>query len=645
MADKAGGPVRRGAATAYIAVVAAGGFLAVIFGLANVIRHPVPIQVLVLLGLTLLSGSATLTMPSFPVSFSISETFTMTAALLFGPGVGVLIVAADALAISLRARIHRPRRLIFNATAPPLAMWAAAHLFFTLAGVGPLSATSVGMWRLLPPFVLFVGAYFVCNTGFIAWAVSLETGADFSRIWKEHFLGLWVSYLCGGLVAVLLVLLVYQRNPDLTALALLVPLPLILYAMFRRSMQHAEERIAHLDKVNRLYHSTIEALAHAIDAKDQVTHGHIRRVQRYSAQLAAAIGVTDENELKALEAASLLHDTGKLAIPEYILNKPDRLTRSEFERMKHHSAIGADILSSIEFPFPVVPIVRHHHENWDGTGYPDSLKEEQIPLGARILAVIDCFDALTSDRPYRRRLSERAALDILRERRGKMYDPAVVDAFVAAHAQGMFQDEPADAGPGEIVNRAANEARIQDERHGERHERAPYLALFDFASAIAGQSDPGRICDAICDHFAADFSLSSCVLFEYCDAAQAVVARHAAGAHAAALGRLAIPLGARVSGWVAANRMPIFSSDAALDLETLLLSEDDPPRRCLAVPLVTDGELVGVLTLYSMDPLLGGKDAKVMTVVADRIAPVLKTALSRTRYADAERLSSVASRR
>ena len=615
-------------AAAYITAVAVGGFLAVAFGLADVIRHAAPIQALVLLGLTLLSGSATLTMPSVPVSFSISETFTMTAALLFGPSVGTLIVAADALAISLRARIHRPRRLIFNATAPPLAMWLAAHLFFALAGVGPMSVEPIGMWRLLPPFVLFVATYFVCNTGLIAWAVSLQTSQKFWRIWKEHFLGLWVSYLGGGLVGLLLVLLVYQRNPDLTALTLLVPLPLILYAMFRKSMRHAEERIAHLHRVNSLYHSTIEALAHAIDAKDQVTHGHIRRVQRYSARLADALGVTDEGELKALEAASLLHDTGKLAIPDHILNKPDKLTKSEFEHMKRHAAVGADILSSIEFPFPVVPIVRHHHENWNGSGYPDGLKEADIPLGARILAVIDCFDALTSDRPYRRKLSEQAALDMLRERRGTMYDPEVVDAFVAAHAQGMFLDEAADAAEAGAATRSATDLQPQLDHQSDGRELPPYFALFDFGQAVAGASDPDQICSAICNHFGAGFSVSSCVLFEYREATHGLVASCASGAHAAALRRLVIPLGKRISGWVAANRMPIFNSDAALDLETLIFSLDEPPRRCLAVPLIAEGALVGVLTMYSKDSSLGGKHANVMMVVADRIAPMLKTAFS-----------------
>src|SRR6476660_887251 len=145
------------------------------------------------------------------------------------------------------------------------------------------------------------------------------------------------------------------------------------------------------------------------------------------------MGVTDSAQIKAVEAAALLHDMGKLAVPEYILNKPGPLTTAEFDKMKLHASVGADILSAIAFPYPVVPIVRHHHENWNGTGYPDKLAGADIPIGARILSVVDCFDALTSDRPYRPRLSDAEALRILNERRGTMYDPLIVDTFIQVH--------------------------------------------------------------------------------------------------------------------------------------------------------------------------------------------------------------------
>ena len=182
-----------------------------------------------------------------------------------------------------------------------------------------------------------------------------------------------------------------------------------------------------------MYLSTVETLAMAIDAKDDVTHSHVRRVQAYATGLARALGIADEMTLKAIEAAALLHDTGKLAVPEHILNKPGKLTDAEFEKMKRHVDVGADILSLVHFPYPVEPIVRCHHENWDGSGYPRGVVGEAIPIGARILSVVDCFDALTSDRPYRARMTDEAALDILRERSGRMYDPHVVDTFIRVY--------------------------------------------------------------------------------------------------------------------------------------------------------------------------------------------------------------------
>jgi putative nucleotidyltransferase with HDIG domain len=178
-------------------------------------------------------------------------------------------------------------------------------------------------------------------------------------------------------------------------------------------MSRIEDANKHVAELNRLYLSTIETFAMAIDAKDQVTHGHIRRVQQHAMSLAKEIGVRDEHLLKAIEAAALLHDMGKLAVPEYILNKPGKLTETEFAKMKLHAGVGADILSAVDFPYPVVPIVRHHHENWDGSGYPAGLKGTAIPIGARILPVVDCFDALPSDRPYRPRLADDEAMKIV----------------------------------------------------------------------------------------------------------------------------------------------------------------------------------------------------------------------------------------
>src|SRR5438128_10339381 len=139
----------------------------------------------------------------------------------------------------------------------------------------------------------------------------------------------------------------------------------------------------------------------------------------------------DDTEIEALKAGALLHDIGKIAVPDYILNKPGRLTAPEFERMKMHTIVGAQILGRVAFHYPVVPIVRHHHERWDGAGYPDGLKGEEIPLTARILTVVDCFDALREDRPYRRGMTRDEAIGYVLGESGKTYDPQVVATFLA----------------------------------------------------------------------------------------------------------------------------------------------------------------------------------------------------------------------
>ena len=174
----------------------------------------------------------------------------------------------------------------------------------------------------------------------------------------------------------------------------------------------------------------IKALTRTMTARDGVTSAHAQRVQRYAAALAEEACIRDPRMLEAIDAAALLHDIGKLGIPDHLLHKPGPLTAEEYTQVKQHATIGADILSAMEFPGPLALIVRHHHENWDGTGYPDGLRGEAIPIGARVLAIVDCYDALTSDRPYRRSLSHARAAAMILERRGTMYDPEIADAFL-----------------------------------------------------------------------------------------------------------------------------------------------------------------------------------------------------------------------
>src|SRR6185295_2251599 len=194
----------------------------------------------------------------------------------------------------------------------------------------------------------------------------------------------------------------------------------------RSYLDRLEKEKKHVEDMAGLHLRTIEALALAIEAKDHTTHDHLCRVQVYALEVGREMNLSDL-ELEALQAAAVLHDIGKLAVPEHIISKPGKLTPEEFEKMKTHPIVGAEILERVAFPYPVVPIVAAHHERWDGAGYHKGLSGEGIPIGARILAAVDCLDALASDRQYRRALPLDEAMEIVKEQSGISFDPRVVE--------------------------------------------------------------------------------------------------------------------------------------------------------------------------------------------------------------------------
>ena len=416
-----------------------------------------------------------------------------------------------------------------------------------------------------------MGTYFLVNTWIVALAIALEQNERVVVVWKTHFLRLGLAYAAGGYTALLLAML--TPSSGMRGFLLLAPMPLILYASLRTWLGRVNDQITHLDTMNRQYRATIEALAHAIDAKDQVTHGHIRRVQTASLQLARALGCSDAHQIHAIEAASLLHDLGKLAIPEHILNKPGRLTPAEYETMKDHAKIGAEILAGVDFPYPVVPIVRHHHENWDGTGYPDGLAGDDIPLGARILQVVDCFDALTSHRPYRRALSRDEAIAILRERRGTMYDPAVVDAFERIASSMEVSAVPVSLPPA---------FRQQHTPH-----REMWIESGDDPS-FAASAGPALVvaCRAM--------GATAGIVFRYIEERDALVPAVAVGFERGTLMSLEMRLGERLSGWVGASRRRQIDADPRLDLD-----DTTALQAAVSTPIVRGDAIVGVMTLYS----------------------------------------------
>src|SRR5438477_9716318 len=333
------------------------------------------------------------------------------------------------------SRDHWPRteQVLFNVCSASFAIWAAYFVYH-----GPLRARMHDNLSLL--LMLSACTYFLLNTLPVAAIISLTEKKSLRKVWTDCYVWSFPYYLVGAAIAGLVSWMNQKTSWQTTLLAL--PAMWVTYRSYRLYLGKLENEKRHVEDMAGLHLRTIEALALAIDAKAHTTHDHLQRVRIYALELAKRLQVTTD-EMEALRAAALLHDIGKLAVPEHIISKPGRLTPEEFEKMKIHPIVGAEILERVQFPYPVVPIVRAHHEKWDGSGYPDGLKEEEIPIGARILAAVDCLDALASDRQYRRALPLEEVIQRLAAESAKSFDPKVVDVLQKRylHLEKLVEDQ------------------------------------------------------------------------------------------------------------------------------------------------------------------------------------------------------------
>jgi len=586
----------------FIWCVIAAGLAATTFSAYTLVVAPISSQWVILAALTLLTGSFSVKVPSISARISVSDAFVFASVLLFGPAPATVIVAIDCFVLTAWMR-HENRSLsrsLFNLSAVALSIWLSAQEFFWLTGVRPgdvshLLPLEQRLWQL---FAL-ASSYFLLNSWLVAVALAFEKSDNVFRLWWHNFPWFSLNYFGGVSVAALLVS--YTRSVDLSAIGIILPLLLITYLTHRTSLGRIEDSKRHVEQLSDLYLSTIETLAMAVDAKDQITHGHIRRVQVYAIELAKLLGVKDERHLKAIEAAALLHDMGKLAIPEHILNKPGKLTGAEFDKMKLHADIGADLLSAVKFPYPVVPIVRHHHEQWNGNGYPAGISGTDIPLGARILSVVDCFDALTSDRPYRPRLSTEEAFATILKGRGSLYDPLVVDTFHKAYPH---------IAP--LATRAGDEStslmNVAD-RQEEGVESSPLRRIRISATETSLLDSYGRIIANTKTRTDAVDAAAQCLrqlsaatvfaFFRYDRTRDLLVCESAHGDKDGLLLGLTIAMGTRVTGWSAATQRSSINANAALDLANVADFFDPPLRSVFCVPVIHEGHTLGVFTAYS----------------------------------------------
>ncbi|MBA2303566.1 MAG: diguanylate cyclase [Acidobacteria bacterium] len=475
--------------------------------------------------------------------------------------------------------------------------------------------------RLLVCAVIGVGA------GLLATALALRSGQPLDFLWSAP------GYLVGAAVAGTVVLVQQFSSQSLIPLGI-VPLYLT-YRGYRSYMGRIEDEQVQVKEIADLNFATIEALALAIDAKDQTSQAHIRRVQLYATALARKLGMS-ANHIQGVKTAALLHDIGKLAVPEHILSKPGPLTSEEFHKIRAHPKIGADIISAVPFPYPVAPLILSHHERWDGQGYPSGLKGEEIPLGARILTVVDCFDALTSERPYHRAMPYDAALALLRQESGKALDPSVVDAFLAllpgvydeAARLDQFIKQPMVSAETLLMRLAPEPAKKNVFDDIALAHREIY-ALYEIAQAMGtslGLADTMALISAKLMNLV-PFSCSA--LFLYDEDTDSLRCHYAAGVDAELIQQIAVRSGDGLTGWVARNRRAIVNARPSADLEASGLgSVSMTLQSALVCPLLSKDKFIGALAVYHLDAAFYRDDhRRLLDRVSEQAATVIRNSI------------------
>jgi diguanylate cyclase (GGDEF)-like protein/putative nucleotidyltransferase with HDIG domain len=469
------------------------------------------------------------------------------------------------------------------------------------------------------------------------------------RVWHDCYFWSFPYYLVGAVLAG--ITSVAGRRFGWQSALVIVPVSYIVYRSYNLYLGRIEAEKKHAEEMASLHLRTIEALALAIEAKDHTTHDHLKRVQIYALEIGKDLGL-GESELEALRAASLLHDIGKLAVPEHIISKPGRLTREEFEKMKIHPVVGAEILERVQFPYPVTPIVRSHHERWNGSGYPDGLKAEEIPIGARILAAVDCLDALASDRQYRRALPLEEAMKRVVAEANVSFDPKVVNVL-----QRRFRELEQMARSVETERtRLSTDLRVERgdapaagfETHKATATGTAHQVNF-LASIAAARQEVQNLYELTQD-LGNSLSLNETLsllsirlkrmipydaLAIYVQRENVLRPEYVTGENYRLFSTLEIPMGQGLSGWVAENRKPIINGNPAVEPGYMNDSTRiTTMRAALSVPLVGVKGPVSVLTLYHTERDAFTKDhLRILMAVASKLALAVENAL---KYQQAE---------
>jgi diguanylate cyclase (GGDEF)-like protein/putative nucleotidyltransferase with HDIG domain len=595
-------------------------------------------ELLLLTGIVLVAGFHPTRLPGTQASITPGDVFVFLAALIWGAPAATFVAVTDALATSIRTS----RRWTSRLGSP------------ALTAISILSSTTIFVWSLqflrsaqlysrgvfLAALIVYALLHFLLNSILVSATLALKQGVRLLPLWWNSYCWISLTYVASASAAGLIYLAIMRYG--ISSLLAAGPLVGVIFAACHFYFKQADEREKAMERISRVHLATVEALATAIDAKDEITHEHVYRVQVYACGLGKHFRLSGP-EIEALKAGALLHDVGKIAVPDYILNKPGKLTAAEFEKMKIHTVVGAQIMERVNFPYPVVPIVRHHHERWDGGGYPDGLRGEQIPMTARILTVADCFDAVREDRQYRKGMSREEACQFLREGAGRQFDPNVVEAFlnnlpnyedeITAHkasvkplltptTQAGISERARKATPAAGLAVAAQEPPDYVKQIKSAHTEV--AALYEMAQTLSGSIDVQDVVALAAKQLERTTPFTTCVFYMKQKHADSVVAEYAFGENADRIRGRVLGMGQGIAGWVVVNGRPMSNTDPALDLDLLKVPGRSRYRTVAIYPLSGADGTIGALALYSAD--LGSYDAGQLHLI-ETVSRLASTAL------------------
>ncbi len=576
------------------------------------------------LGAVLLSAGMKVPLPRGDSTMSVNFPFIFLAIMQLSP-LQAMAIAAISVFAQCKFRVRQ--------------LFSLVQIAFNVANAITATAVSALTFGLLvhrhvafaPALSAAAIAYFFFSTAPVALVISWSKGKPVLPFWRENFLWFLPFYLVGAALSALADMLGLRYGWSTGLLVL--PVAYTIYRAYNAQMSQIREQARHIAEMGALHVRTIEGLAMAIEAKDQDTHDHLLRVRVYVTEMGKAMRLSD-TEMEAVRTAALLHDIGKLAVPERIINKPGKLTQEEFETMKIHPVVGADILERVRFPYPVVPIVRAHHEWWDGMGYPDGLRGEAIPIGARILSLVDSFDAMVSDRPYRKAMRPAEAMAVVKRLSGTQFDPQVVEQleqrYVQLEEQARLEAEKLMRLNTEIaVSRGAAPGAGFEQDSAElaaAHDGAVMCCIEpgDGVATALNRTAPSLI-EAVAAHAQAVFEATAapgyalglddtlavlvsrlaplipfacCVL--YLKEGEKLVPQRLERAAAPFFSSSAVPLGEGISGWVAHHAHSIVNGNATVEPNYLHDESRLELQSALSVPLRDreDG-VFGVLSFYA----------------------------------------------